>query len=90
VAKTHKFKLVIVQWHDSMHHSRPWFSTHDALVRAEESERDHCVTAAYLIHKTKNLYHFASSLNVQDREVVSFGGLFTIPRGCVYSMKKVK
>jgi hypothetical protein len=84
------YKAVFIKWYDSMSVKQVWWNLGDLIdeVRSME-EGDYFYTLAYLVMENKNSYIFANSIHFEDKKVISFGKLFTIPKGCVEYIKPV-
>ncbi len=82
--------LVVIVWIDSTQAKEVWRGHQEYIEDALEKEKDRFYSVGYLVHTTKNLYHLANSIHMQDDEKVSFGGMFSIPKGCAISIKRIK
>lgn len=84
-----KYKPVLVEWVDSMSQPPIWQSPDEVIDRFAET-KDRIYSIQYLIHQNKMEYVFASSLHICEGKVITFGEIFTIPKGCVLKMKTIK
>lgn len=82
-------KIVFVEWLDSISQAQVWFSP-DTIRDTFKEPTDKIYTIAYLIHQNKKEYIFASSAHCTEDGVINFGKIFTIPKGCIVKIKKIK
>ncbi len=88
--KEGSYQAVYVEWLDSCMKTPVWFSTGE-LLEGTKSVRDTFKTVSYLVNQNKYEYIFASSIHFdKDNDAVSVGQIFTIPKGCVTKMIKIK
>lgn len=79
-----------VEWIDSTMRKSVWSSAEN-LLNDTMTVQDRFQTIAYLVNQNKLEYIFSGSLHFDgDNDVVSFGQVFTIPKGCVTKLIKLK
>lgn len=84
-----KYKAVYVEWLDSTMKLPVWFSTKKLLDETSKAS-DKFQTVSYLVNQNKQEYVFASSIHFDSDGVIGFGQVFTIPKGCVTKLKRIK
>jgi len=87
--KQDSYLPVCVEWIDSASQNTIWWSLKD-INKEMETVNIKMTTFAYLITSNKLEYIFCSSLQFEEGRCVSCGFVFSIPKGCVTKMKKVK
>ena len=82
-----KEERVFVEWIDSMQFTRPWWSIKEFI---EESKQPSIMTSiGYKFHEDKYFIYIATSQHWDRDEVVSFGGINSIPKGSILKIKKI-
>ncbi len=89
MTKKNTYHAVWVEWIDSTMKLPVWFPTKKMLDETKEPN-DKFHTVSYLVNQNKKEYVFASSVHFDNDGVINFGQVFTIPKGCVITMKKIK
>ncbi len=84
-----KYQAVYIEWIDSTMKLPVWFTT-GKLVDETKEPKDKFQTVSYLVNQNKQEYILASSIHLDDDGVVNFGQVFTIPKGCVIKLVKIK
>lgn len=77
-----------VEWIDSTMKPQVWWDVEE-LIKEVSEQKSVFKTIAYLAYETKDEYIFANSIHNNDGVVVSFGQIFSIPKGCVLKIKNV-
>ena len=89
IQKGTDYHRVWIKWLDSTMRKKVWWSPIDILDDVKKCEDgDYFYSTGYLFKETKKHYYLANSLHFEDKEVVSFGQIFSIPKGCVIQIKK--
>lgn len=87
---TKKYQAVWIEWIDSVMKLPVWFPT-GKLIEETSNPSEKFYTLSYLVNENKKEYILASSIHFDEEgSVISFGQIFTIPKGCVTKMKKIK
>lgn len=84
-----KYQAVFIEWIDSTMKMQIWVST-EKLIDETKNPSSKFRTISYLVNENKLEYILASSIHYENGEIVGFGQIFTIPKGCVTKMKKIK
>jgi hypothetical protein len=87
--KKHSYLPVYVEWIDSTTQKKVWWSLQD-LENDFKNPNIKMQTLAYLVMANKLEYIFCSSLHFEDGDCMSGGFVFSIPRGCVTKIKRIK
>lgn len=86
---TNKYQAVYIEWIDSVMKLPVWHSCDDLLgITKDISSIMH--TIGYLVNENKNEYVLSGSIHFDGGEAIQFGQVFTIPKGCVLKMQKIK
>jgi hypothetical protein len=85
------YKRVLITWIDSTMRKTVWW-TYQALEQdINESEKgEYFYSVGYLFKETKLNYYIANSIHFEDKKAVSFGSIFSIPKGCVLKIENLK
>lgn len=84
-----EYNAVWIEWIDSVMRLPVWF-TPEKIIDDLSEQTDRFYTISYLVHENKKEYVLASSIHFDSDGVSSFGQIFTIPKGCVIKIKKLK
>jgi len=66
-----------------------WWSVEDALNETKEAEKDYFYSVGYLFKETKRYYYISGSIHIENDKLVSFGEIFSIPKGCVIKKQNI-
>lgn len=89
--KENIYKRVLVVWIDSTSRKQIWWRYKDLEDEINLSEKDeYFYSVGYLFKETKLNYYLANSIHFENRKAVSFGQIFSIPKGCVLKIKHLK
>lgn len=84
------WQLVTITWIDSIQMSTPWWTPLAFDKDVERYEQvDRILSTGYLFKETKDYFYIANSIHFEDGNAVSFGSIFSIPRGCVKKIEKL-
>lgn len=87
--KEGKYLRVWIMWLDSTAQKKVWWSAKEILEEIEKAEDgDYFYSSGYLFKETKKHYYLANSIHFEEGQAVSFGSIFSIPKGCVLKIKK--
>lgn len=86
---SNKYQAVYIEWIDSTIKSQVWHTPSDLLNETKEVVSNF-QTIAFLVNENKHEYILASSIHFDAGEAIQFGQVFTIPKGCVLKMQKIK
>lgn len=75
-------------WVDSCAKLPVWFNPKRLIDEMSEA-KEKFNTISYLVHENELEYIFAASVHFDDSGVVNFGGVFTIPKGCVLDIRNI-
>ena len=79
-----KYRVI---WMDStFHFDRAWYSAAHFKQIQHDSEHRPIESVGYFLGKTKKTICMCSGITKGGE----FGGVFTIPRGCIISMRRLK
>lgn len=84
-----KYQAFYVEWLDSTMTSPVWHTVENLHNNTKEVT-DTFQTVSHLVNENKLEYIFAASIHFVENDVVSFGQIFTIPKGCITKMTKIK
>lgn len=84
-----KYNAVWIEWVDSCLKLPVWFSP-GKLVDETNEPKERFYTLSYLVHENKKEYVLAASIHFNEDGIANFGQVFTIPKGCVVKIKKIK
>ncbi len=87
--KIDKYQAVYIEWLDSTMRLPAWHSTGN-LIEETRQPQDTFKTVAFLVSQNKHEYILANSIHLSEGDVIQFGQVFTIPKGCVTLIKKIK
>jgi len=88
--KPFTYKRVCISWIDSTMRKQVWWNYKDLDddINGSENE-DIFYSVGYLFKETKLHYYLANSIHSENKSIVSFGSIFSIPRGCVLKVDKL-
>lgn len=89
MSEIRKYQAVYIEWIDSALKLPVWHVT-GRLMDETKNITSVFKTVSYLINENKHEYILASSIHFDEGEVIQFGQVFTIPKGCVLKLKKIK
>lgn len=88
--KKNSYHRVWIKWLDSTMQKRVWWSPQEILDEIKTAEAgDYFYSTGFLFKETKLHYYLANSIHFEDGVAVSFGEVFSIPKGCVLQIKKL-
>jgi hypothetical protein len=91
MVKEFQYKRVLVVWIDSTMRKRVWWNYQELKEEITESEKgEYFYSVGYLFRETKLNYYLANSIHFEDKKAVSFGQIFSIPKGCVLKVEHLK
>lgn len=89
-SKMRTWQLVSVTWIDSVQRSTPWWTPLEFDEDVKTAEKtDYFLSSGYLFKTTKDYFYLATSIHFENNRAVSFGTIFSIPRGCVKKIEKL-
>jgi len=89
--KKFQYKRVLITWIDSTMRKRVWYQYQDLENDIKEGEKgEYFYSVGYLFKETKLNYYLANSIHFEDKKAVSFGQIFSIPKGCVLKIEHFK
>jgi len=77
-------KLFRVVWIDTHFHGGTWHTSAHFKPLQKQAETP-CVSVGYFLGKTKKTICMCHTVGGDD-----FGGIYTIPRGCIIKMRRMK
>jgi hypothetical protein len=85
------YKRVLITWIDSTVRKTVWWN-YEVLNReiTEAEKGEYFYSVGYLFKETKLNYYLANSIHFEDKKAVSFGQIFSIPKGCVLKIEHLK
>lgn len=89
--KEFQYKRVLIKWLDSTSRKTVWWDyevLNREIIKSEKGEYFYSV--GYLFKETKLNYYLANSIHFEDKKAVSFGQIFSIPKGCVLKIEHLK
>ena len=84
-----KYQAVYIEWIDSVMKLPVWHSTGDLFETTKEISSI-MQTVGYLVNQNKHEYILTGSIHFDGGQAVQFGQVFTIPKGCVTKLIKLK
>lgn len=85
-----KYERVWIKWIDSTMRKKVWWSPQEILDEIKISEKqDFMYSVGYLFKETKSYYYLCNSIHFEEGMAVSFGQIFSIPKGCMIQIKKI-
>lgn len=89
--KTATYKLVLIKWIDSTMRKSVWwgFQELDESIKLSERE-DYFYTTGYLFKETKKNYYLCNSIHFEENKPISFGQIFSIPKGFTTKITYIK
>lgn len=87
--KKDNYQAVYVEWIDSTREKQLWFN----ITEIEKYyKKPMCLmqTISYLIMENKLEYVFCTNLQFEKGNCVYLGNVFSIPKGCVTKIKKIR
>jgi len=86
-----KYQLVEIRWIDSESFvGRVW---HDpkSFIEEQKGSKRHMVSIGYLFHQDRNWYYLSASMEADDDgNWIRVGNAFSIPKGSVKNIKRIK
>lgn len=89
--KDGQYKRVLITWIDSTMRKTVWWNYEILSKEITEAEKgEYFYSVGYLFKETKLNYYLANSIHFEDKKAVSFGQIFSIPKGCVIKIEHLK
>ena len=89
--KSHMWTRVVIHWIDSTQYRQPWWNAKDFMEYTEKRENSNAMmSTGFKFHEDKYFIYFAQSIDFIGDNVSHFGGIFSIPKGCIIKVVKCK
>jgi hypothetical protein len=84
------WERVVVYWIDSVHFSQPWWDAAQFIEHVKKPDnRMEMMSTGFKFYEDRQHVYLANSIDFAGDKLVHFGGVFSIPKGCISKIMKL-